>query len=1074
MKKFLYNIVVTVAFLSLFTLCEKEDDEPVVIETNLVIDKTSFTVSASSAAEVFNVTSNKDWTAKNDAAWITLSPASGKADSKIQVSLTIAENDDTADRTATITVTAEDKTGEVTVKQIGKEIIIIPGIEIADAQFKKYLLENFDSNRDGVISDEEALTVTKIDCSSQEIATLKGIANFVNLDTLICANNKLDSIDISGNKKLKHLDCSTNTLTDIVLSLNEDLKSLNCSNNKLDSLIIAGNQALVSLNCSKNSLKSLDISNNAALDTLICTGNPELESIYFAKDQQVSHLEYDSETTTLVYPEPEKVYVNIPDPKFKEYLLKYFDPDHDGGITTEEAAIVKVLACYDQQISSLEGIEAFVNLEKLVCYSNHLSTIDLSQNKKLTELNCSNNTNVQLLNLAANTELSILTVTNCQMTSLDVKSNTKLTELICPFNKLSVLNVTQCPNLTKLNCNSNTLKTLDVHRNLKLQMLNCTINPELTEIYLEEGQTITLLYKDETAQLVYPNYITFEDDVFSNYLLQLFDDDNNGKISTPEAKIVTELSCVGIGITSLKGIEAFTNLTFLECSGNELTSLNVSTLKSLRVLRCDSNKIQKIDVSQNPELTELSCGKNQLTSLDISNNLNLITLICNNNSLYSLNPEKNIKLETIMCQSNQIGYTLYLQYNLALKVLDCTDNPRLKLIQFKEGHTPATFLYDKNIANIKYLAEEEIEKLVNIDDPIFKQYLIGEGYDTDRDGEISKDEAKRIKNIDCSGLGISSLAGIEYFTELLTLDCSGNHLTSLKLTENTNLTEINCFSNDIAEIDISACTALRSLTCGNNQLTVLNISNNPYLSFLECANNKIKVLNLIDNPSLLEVRCGGNPGLEVYLGAYHSSSIIHHNGNATIYAYTPVMGALKFADPMFQYYLVKNFDTNNDGGLQASEAAVIKEIHCRGLGIKSLAGLNGAGLNVFTSLQILDCSNNAITVADISLVPGLISLNINTNKLTSINVTGCTSLSVLMCAENKLTALDLQTNTGLELFDCYNNLIGPELDLSNNTRLSYVTCDYNKNLIIVWLKKDVMNADIIQMKDSQTEIKFKP
>lgn len=52
-------------------------------------------------------------------------------------------------------------------------------------------------------------------------------------------------------------------------------------------------------------------------------------------------------------------------------------------------------------------------------------------------------------------------------------------------------------------------------------------------------------------------------------------------------------------ISDLKGIEAFPNLTELDC-GN--------------------NSIQKLDLRQNPMLITLKCNKNQLTQLDLSKN----------------------------------------------------------------------------------------------------------------------------------------------------------------------------------------------------------------------------------------------------------------------------------------------------------------------------------------------------------------------------------------------------------------------------------------------------------------------
>lgn len=83
-------------------------------------------------------------------------------------------------------------------------------IEVPDANFKSYLLENFDTNKDGLISLSEARAVKKIDCSNRNIENLEGIEHFVNLERLICNDNKLDELDLRYNKKIKWLVCTNN------------------------------------------------------------------------------------------------------------------------------------------------------------------------------------------------------------------------------------------------------------------------------------------------------------------------------------------------------------------------------------------------------------------------------------------------------------------------------------------------------------------------------------------------------------------------------------------------------------------------------------------------------------------------------------------------------------------------------------------------------------------------------------------------------------------------------------------------------------------------------------------------
>lgn len=81
---------------------------------------------------------------------------------------------------------------------------------IPDANFKAYLLENFDVNKDDKISLSEAKAVKEIDCSKRNIKVLDGIENFVNLERLICNDNQLEELELRYNKKLNWIVCKNN------------------------------------------------------------------------------------------------------------------------------------------------------------------------------------------------------------------------------------------------------------------------------------------------------------------------------------------------------------------------------------------------------------------------------------------------------------------------------------------------------------------------------------------------------------------------------------------------------------------------------------------------------------------------------------------------------------------------------------------------------------------------------------------------------------------------------------------------------------------------------------------------
>ena len=70
--------------------------------------------------------------------------------------------------------------------------------------------------------------------------------------------------------------------------------------------------------------------------------------------------------------------------------------------------------------------------------------------------------------------------------------------------------------------------------------------------------------------------------------------------------------------------------------------------------------------------------------------------------------------------------------------------------------------------------------------------------------------------------------------------CYSNQLTTLDVSNNTELTDLDCGGNQLTALDVSNNTALKDLDCGDNQLTALDVSNNTALTYLECYANQIK------------------------------------------------------------------------------------------------------------------------------------------------------------------------------------------------------------------------------------------
>ncbi len=154
--------------------------------------------------------------------------------------------------------------------------------------------------------------------------------------------------------------------------------------------------------------------------------------------------------------------------------------------------------------------------------------------------------------------------------------------------------------------------------------------------------------------------------------------------------------------------------------------------------------------------------------------------------------------------------------------------------------------------------DTDTEDIINIPDKTFHRYLV-KHFDTDGDGRISKAEARAVKGIYCSFDDISSLEGIEYFTELDTLKCGNNQLSTLDISKCTQLKSLDCYSNQLTTLDVSNCTQLKNLTCGYNQLSTLDVSNCPELKILYCISNRLSTLDISNcSAMLISLNCSLN------------------------------------------------------------------------------------------------------------------------------------------------------------------------------------------------------------------------
>ncbi|TZF81731.1 T9SS type A sorting domain-containing protein [Pedobacter sp. BS3] len=179
--------------------------------------------------------------------------------------------------------------------------------------------------------------------------------------------------------------------------------------------------------------------------------------------------------------------------------------------------------------------------------------------------------------------------------------------------------------------------------------------------------------------------VTIPDENFKNYLVANTDINKNEdeEIQVSEAEAFTgTIDCSGKGIADLTGIEAFVNITQLNCSINQLTNLNVTQNKALENLNCVNNQLTNLDITQNTALQVLLCDGNQLTNLNVSQNTALTELRCSSNQLINLDVSQNTALQILLCYNNELTkLNVKNGNNTILQHMQAQNNPNLSCIQ---------------------------------------------------------------------------------------------------------------------------------------------------------------------------------------------------------------------------------------------------------------------------------------------------------------------------------------------------------------------------------------------------------
>ncbi|MCD0465492.1 T9SS type A sorting domain-containing protein [Flavobacterium sp. ENC] len=360
--------------------------------------------------------------------------------------------------------------------------------------------------------------------------------------------------------------------------------------------------------------------------------------------------------------------------------------------------------------------------------------------------------------------------------------------------------------------------------------------------------------------------ITIPDAVFKSILLKAditntiakdingnaikIDANNNSEIEVSEALNVYSLYTYillseGI-VKDLSGIEYFSNLKDLNCSGFYSQNLDLSSLKNLEKLVCsETHQMKTLNISGLTKLKYLDTNHCvNLGSLNLSGLTNLEYLNCSQLPITSLNLSGLTKITELRCYKN------------VLTALDVTGLVNLKKMYCFEGQLTTITL--GNLTNLEYLdcRENQYLKTLNVSGLINLQTLYCR---STRLTTLDVSSLTNLKLLDIANTYRLTDINILNCKNLVNFYCSNSLLTNLNVSNLANLTILDCSDSQLTNLNVTGCTALEQLDCGNNKFTTLNLGYLPNLKELDCsANTLLTTLETSNYPNLQTLTCDGS------------------------------------------------------------------------------------------------------------------------------------------------------------------------------------------------------------------------
>jgi len=554
------------------------------------------------------------------------------------------------------------------------------GLNVSGLTSLKYLF--CESNDLASVNVSGLTSLIGLYCHGNKLPSLD-VSGLTDLETLFCHKNNINLLTLSGASVLKRLYCKENQLEVLNIAGSTALGELACNDNKLTSLNVAGRNNLLFLNCSNNKLASLDTSGLSALVVFWCYSNHltsmDMSDCVSMKRMDCSHNYFPDMSAVAGMDNVNAfTYWGFGETTPTDGIVFYFDPQWSGP---------------PPQLNTLTVVGGTGATGAGSYWTN--DTVNISAGTPPAGLVFKNWTSdaggtfgdadsaVTIFKMPGN---AVTVTANYEpMYTLIVSAGTGATGSGSYFAGTSVRitagtapagwvfkNWTSDAGGTFNNANSATATfTMPASAATVTAVYSPLYHPDdvaaINNIIDSNGLNWTKANPADGSYIpadwnwdhiaghgIIWTYVSTNKRIESLYIGgNSLGYKMTGALDVSGLTGALYIQCSQNDLTSIN-MSGMTALAEIRCENNQLTALDASGLTSLKTIRCEGNKIASIGLSGCGSLTHLYGNNNEIESLDVSDCVSIKWLEINNNKLSALDASGRTTLEWIECNNNNI------------------------------------------------------------------------------------------------------------------------------------------------------------------------------------------------------------------------------------------------------------------------------------------------------------------------------------------------------------------------------------------------------------------------------------